>query len=106
MQNLVFHLVIDFDSDMTERTTSSRTEMQHLLIDSPIRVITCKASNIICRSLVITKAESSVSLFSRPCFVISVSVGLIFVENVVVSFDVNLSVWTVMCAITFDVKQH
>ncbi|KAH0641108.1 hypothetical protein KY285_037694 [Solanum tuberosum] len=42
---------IDFDSDMKEMTTSSGTELQSLLSDSPIRAITCKAGNRICSSL-------------------------------------------------------
>ncbi|KAH0636560.1 hypothetical protein KY290_036985 [Solanum tuberosum] len=42
---------IDFDSDMKERTTSSGTELQSLLSDSPIRAITCKVGNRICSSL-------------------------------------------------------
>ncbi|KAG5599750.1 hypothetical protein H5410_031120 [Solanum commersonii] len=37
--------------DMKERTTSSRTEMQPLLSNYPIKVITCKAGNKICRSV-------------------------------------------------------
>jgi len=61
MPNLLSHLDIDFDIDMKERTTSSRTEMQLLLSDSPIKVITCKAGNRICKSLVITEAE-----FGKP----------------------------------------
>ncbi|KAH0639735.1 hypothetical protein KY285_036321 [Solanum tuberosum] len=36
---------IDFDSDIKERTTSLRTELQFLLSDSPIRAITCKVVN-------------------------------------------------------------
>ncbi|KAK6786327.1 hypothetical protein RDI58_014852 [Solanum bulbocastanum] len=43
--------------DIKERTTYLRTSIQPLISDSPIRVITCKAGNRICRSLVITKAE-------------------------------------------------
>ncbi|KAG5599751.1 hypothetical protein H5410_031121 [Solanum commersonii] len=44
--------------------------------------------------------------FKRLCFVTSVSMSLIFAETVVVSFYVNLSVWTLMGTITLDVKQH
>ncbi|KAG5599397.1 hypothetical protein H5410_030767 [Solanum commersonii] len=153
MQNLLFHLDINFDLDLKERTTSVRTEMQPLLTDFAIKVITCKAGNRICKSLQLSSPPdgeannykgvgfareggggiptlpgrdllpsdrgpelapngrtmifmSSVSLFWRPCFVIYVSVSLIFAETVVVSFDVNLSVWTVMGTITFDVNQH
>ena len=36
---------------MIERTTSLGTELQSLLPDFPIRAITCKAGNEICRCL-------------------------------------------------------
>ncbi|WMV33362.1 hypothetical protein MTR67_026747 [Solanum verrucosum] len=153
MPNLFFHLDIDFDSNMKERTTSSRIEMQLLISDSPIRVITCKAGNKICRSLVITEAEfgkpeaDSVVTFLKHDWIsifqtdkltpkdtttllaktrlteklsslpdreannykgvgFAREVSLFFAKTIVVSFDLNLSVWTVMGTITFNVKHH
>ncbi|KAH0636586.1 hypothetical protein KY290_037011 [Solanum tuberosum] len=67
---------IDFDSDMKERTTSSRTKLQSLLPDYSIRAITCMA------------------------------VSLVYAEIVTVSFAAKLSVKTKMDTVTFDVKQQ
>ncbi|KAH0633573.1 hypothetical protein KY284_036359 [Solanum tuberosum] len=67
---------IDFDSDMKERTTSSRTKLQSLLPDSFIRAITCMA------------------------------VSLVYAEIFAVSFAAKLSIRTKMDTVTFDVKQQ
>ncbi|KAK6786330.1 hypothetical protein RDI58_014855 [Solanum bulbocastanum] len=63
---------------MKERTTSSRMEMQPLLSDSPIKVITCKAGDKICRSLVITEAEFDIEANNYK--------GFNFLEKVVVVY--------------------
>ncbi|KAH0633585.1 hypothetical protein KY284_036371 [Solanum tuberosum] len=66
---------IDFDSDMKERTTSSRTELQSLLSDSFIRAITSMACNKICSSLTVENPFSAMlcdiccsePVFCRDC---------------------------------------
>lgn len=49
--------------------------------------------------------ENTNRFFWRPYFVISVWLTLILTKNVILSFDVKLSIWAIMGTITFNRNQ-